>query len=332
MGVKTLPRIADALIAGGMSADTPAAAVQWGTHAKQKTVVATLSSLAGAIAREQLAAPVITVIGDVVSLRDEIAWFDRRPLHGRRVVVTRASAQATGLRDALREMGADVLELPALRIEPIGDEQLRGALARLGEFDWIVFTSQNAVRIMWGAIRTQGQDARAFANARIACVGRATGDALLAHGLAPDVVPTRFVAEGVLDAMTSRDDVRGTRVLYVAGEGAREALPAGLRALGCTVEVVHAYRAVSDGTGADALRGALAAGIVDAVTFASASAVRGFVEAVGPELARRAPGVSIGPITSEAVRAAGIELAAECAEPSVAALADAARAFIVSRR
>jgi uroporphyrinogen III methyltransferase/synthase len=322
MGVKTLPRIAAALVAGGMSPDTPAAAVQWGTHAKQRTVTATVATLSDAMAREGLTAPVITIVGDVVSLRDEIAWFDRRPLFGRRVVVTRASAQASGLRDALAALGAEVLELPALRVEALDDASLRDALGRIEEYDWIVLTSQNAVGYLWEALRASGRDARALAGRRIACVGKSTSEALLARGLAADVVPHRFVAEAVLDALGARDDVRGKRVLYVAAEGARDVLPEGLQAMGCAVDVVRVYRTVSDGAGAESLRASLEAGRVDVVTFASASAVRGFVDAVGPELARRAPAVSIGPVTSDAVRAAGISLLAESAEASIAALSE----------
>ncbi len=330
MGVKTLPRIVTALVAGGMSPDTPAASVQWGTHARQRTVTATVATLADAVSRERLTAPVITIIGDVVSLRDEIAWFDKRPLFGRRIVVTRASAQATGLRHALAELGADVLELPALRIEPIEDPKLRTCLDRIDEFEWVVFTSQNAVRIVWDALRATGRDARAFASSRIACVGRSTSDALLSHGLAADVLPQRFVAEGVLDAMASRSDMTGARVLYLAAEGARDVLPEGLRVLGCPVEVVRVYRSVNDGAGADVLRSAIADGTVDAVTFASASAVRGYVDVVGAELARAVPAISIGPVTSEAVRSAGISLGAEAVEPSVSALAEATRQFVAS--
>jgi uroporphyrinogen III methyltransferase / synthase len=330
MGVKTLPRIVSALVGGGMSPATPAASVQWGTHARQRTVTATLTTLADAVSREGLTAPVITIIGDVVSLRDEIAWFDRRPLFGTRIVVTRASAQATGLRDALAELGADVLEVPALRIEPIDDSALHAALARLDQFDWVVFTSQNAVRIVWDALRATGRDARGFATCRIACVGRSTSDTLLACGLAADVLPRRFVAEGVLEAMASRDDVKGRRVLYLAAEGARDVLPEGLRALGCSVEVARVYRSVSDGVGADALRAAVADGTVAAVTFASASAVRGYTDVVGAELARAVPAISIGPVTTDAVRTAGMTLGAEASEPSVSALAEATRRFVVS--
>jgi uroporphyrinogen III methyltransferase/synthase len=331
MGVKSLPRIAQALVAGGLSPETPAAAVQWGTYARQRTVVATITTLADAVAREELDAPVITIIGAVVGLREEIAWFDRLPLFGRRVVVTRATAQVSTLRDALATLGADVIELPALRVEPLDPAPLREALERPDIYKWIVLTSQNAVALVWDALRAAGQDARSLAGVRIACVGKSTSDALLARGLAADVMPSRFVAEAVLEMLAKREDVRGTRVLYVAAEGARDVLPDGLRALGCTVDVVRAYRSVSDGTGAEGLRTALESGAVDAVTFASASAVRGFIDAVGEQLARRAPAVSIGPVTSEAVRAAGISLAAESSEATIPALVTTVVASLATR-
>lgn len=323
MGVKTLPRIADALVKGGMAPDTPAAAVQWGTHAKQRTVTATITTIADAVAREGLGAPVITVIGDVVALREEIGWFEKRPLFGKRIVVTRASAQAGGLRARLAELGAEVLDVPALRIEPLDQAPLRVALDRVAEYGWLVLTSQNAVAMLWDAMRESGRDARALAGVRVACVGRSTADALLQHGIAADVLPARFVAEGVLAEMEKRADVRGARVLYVAAEGARDVLPDGLRGLGCTVDVVRAYRSVSTGEGAEQLRNALLDGSVDAATFASASAVRGYVEAVGEEAARRAPAVSIGPVTSDALRAAGIEIIAEASEASIDGLVKA---------
>jgi uroporphyrinogen III methyltransferase/synthase len=331
MGVKTLPRIAAALIDGGMNANTPAAAVQWGTHPRQRTVRATISTLADAIAREGLTAPVITVIGDVVALRDEIAWFDERPLFGKQIVVTRASAQAAGVRASLAELGADVLELPALRIEPLDEAPLREALRDIASFDWMVFTSQNAVQIAWKALRASGRDARSLAHVRVACVGKATSEALLQHGIAADVIPTRFVAEGVLGAMAARDDVRGSQVLYLASEGSRDALPNGLRELGCDVQVVALYRSVPDGSGADLLRDALTARTVAAATFASASAVRGYIDAVGAELASVAPAVSIGPITSDALRDAGIPVAAEASEASIASLVLATRKLLEAK-
>ena len=326
MGVKRLPEIAAALAAGGLPADTPAAAVQWGTYAKQRTVLATLATLAERAEAARLGAPVIVVIGRAVQLREEIAWFDARPLFGRRVVVTRATAQAGALSERLRALGADVLEMPATRVEPLDPAPLAAALARLGEYDWMAFTSQNAVRLVWEALRAAGLDARALAGVRVCTVGSATGEALLARGIAVDVVPIRFVAEGVLEALAGRTDVQGARVLYATAEGARDVLPAGLRALGAVVDVVPVYRSAPDGAGAEQLRQALADGAVDLVTFTSASTVHGYVQAVGAELARRAPAASIGPVTSEAARAAGITVAVEAAESTIPGLVAAVAA------
>lgn len=322
MGVKTLPNIVAALIAGGMSSDTPAAAVQWGTHPRQRTVTATVSTLADAIREAGLTAPVITVIGLVVDLRGEIAWFDRRPLFGKRIVVTRAQAQASALTERLAAAGAEVIEMPATRIEPCDLAGLRDALGDIAAFDWIVFTSQNAVQVAWDALRAMGLDARAFAGVKIAAVGPMTADALLQHGLAVDVVPERFVAEGLLDALRSREDVRGARVLYVAGEGARETLERGLIGAGASVERVTAYRSVVDGTDADSLKTRLDRGDVDLATFTSASSVRAFVDLVGAERARRVPAASIGPITTEAARDAGLDVAIEATTSTIDGLVE----------
>lgn len=328
MGVRTLPRIAAALAAGGMPADTPAAAVEWGTWPRQRTVVATLATLADAAAAAGIGAPTITIVGPAVALRETIAWFDRRPLAGRRVLVTRAEASASALRAPLAELGAEVLELPATRIEPLDAAPLEAALRRLTDYDWVALTSRNGVARFWEVLRALGLDARALAGKRLCVVGQVTADALLERGLAVDVVPERYVAEGVLEAMRGRDDVRGRRVLYVAAEGARDVLPKGLEALGATVDVVAAYRSVRDGRGADDVRAALEEGTVDLVTLTSASSVRGYVESVGAEAARRAPAASIGPVTSQAARAAGIEVAVEARTSTIAGLVLAVRASL----
>ncbi|MEO7087080.1 MAG: uroporphyrinogen-III C-methyltransferase [Gemmatimonadaceae bacterium] len=320
--VKNLPRIASLLIDGGRSPDTPAAAVQWGTHPHQKTVVATLATLADAIAREGVKAPVIAIIGDVVSLRDDIAWFDTRPLYGKRLVVTRARSQAASLSERLTAAGAEVTEMPATRIEVADPAPLANALGRLSEFGWVIFTSQNAVRIFWDALTAFGRDARALAGLQIAAVGPATAAALLDHGLSVDVSPDRFVAEALLDALRERPDVRGARVLYAAAEGARDTLPEGLADLGAIVERIHLYRSVPDGDGAAELRALVLADKVDLVTFTSASAVRAFVDAVGADAAARVPCASIGPITSAAAREAGIDVSIEAAESTIPGLVD----------
>ena len=317
MGTKTLGSIAATLIREGMPADIPAAAIQWGTHPKQRTVVATLESIAERAAKENLTAPVITVIGWPVVLRDELSWFEQRPLFGKRIVVTRATQQAQSLTDKLRELGADVVEMPATQIARLDLAPLRHAISRLSGFDWLILTSQNAVAIFWEQLLGEGRDARALAGVKVAAVGPATAGALLEHGITVDVIPERFVAEGLLDMLRARDDVAQSKVLYVTAEGARDVLPRGLRELNADVTLVEAYRSISDGKGADRLSRALESDKIDLVTFTSGSAVRGFVDAVGIDLAQKVPAASMGEHTSAALRDAGIEVKAEADESTI---------------
>jgi uroporphyrinogen III methyltransferase/synthase len=323
MAVKTLPEIVRALHEGGLSLDTPAAAIQWGTHANQRALLATLGTLVERMREGRLSAPVITVIGAVAALRDEIAWFENRPLFGARVVVTRAAAQAAGLATRLRDLGAEVIEMPATRIEPLDDAPLRDALTRVADYSWLIVTSQNAVQLLWDTLRAMKLDARALHTLRVCAIGPATADALLERGIVADVVPERFVAEGALEALSQRSDVAGSRVLYATAEGARPVLPDGLRALGATVDLIPIYRAAPDGAGSESLRARLERGEVDIVTLTSGSAAQGYVRAVGIDAARRAPSVSIGPITSDAARTAGLDIVGEADEASLPALVDA---------
>ncbi|HYM66575.1 MAG TPA: uroporphyrinogen-III C-methyltransferase, partial [Patescibacteria group bacterium] len=193
MGVKRLAENAAALIEAGRDPDEPAAAVERGTMTGQRTVTATLSTLAGEVERERIGAPALIVVGPVVGRREALAWLERRPLHGRRVVVTRASAQASGLAATLRELGADVVELPAIRIEPrIEADQVRRAVEDIGDYALICLTSPNGVRLLFEALEKAGLDARALANATVAAIGPGTARALTRRGIAADVVPERF--------------------------------------------------------------------------------------------------------------------------------------------
>jgi uroporphyrinogen III methyltransferase/synthase len=317
MGVKTLRNIADALMQGGMPGEIPAAAIQWATLPKQRTVVATLDTIAAKAEEQALTAPVITVIGWSVVLRDELSWFERRPLFGKRIVVTRATQQAPALSEKLREVGANVMEMPATQIARLDLSPLRSSLTEISSFHWLIFTSQNAVSIFWEQLLGAGRDARSLAGVKIAAIGPATAGALLERGIAVDLIPERFVAEGVIDAMERRDDVAGSRVLYVTAEGAREVLPDALTKMGADVRVIEAYRSVRDGQGAEQLARAIEAGKVDLVTFTSASSVKAYVDAVGGDLATRVPAVSIGPQTSTALREAGLEVRHEAEESTI---------------
>jgi uroporphyrinogen III methyltransferase/synthase len=295
MGVKTLPRVTDALIKGGMPSDVPAAAIQWGTHPKQRTIVATLETIAAKAVEQNFTAPVITLIGWSVVLRDELSWFERRPLFGRRIVVTRAAQQAPALSDKLRELGADVIEMPATQVARLDLGPLRTEIRRVSQFEWLIFTSQNAISIFWEQLLGEGKDARALAGLTVAAVGPATAGALLGHGIAVDVIPNRFAAEGLLEMLQARNDLAGKKVLYVTAEGARDTLPRGLRNLDADVTTIEVYRSIVDGEGAEKLGRAIESGKVDLVTFTSGSAVRGYIDAVGEDLALRVPAASIGP-------------------------------------
>ncbi len=328
MGVKTLASISDALIKGGMPGEIPAAAIQWGTHPRQRTVVATLDTIAAKAEEENITAPVITVIGWSVVLRDELNWFEQRPLFGKRIVVTRATQQAPALSEKLRELGTDVIEMPATQIARLDPAPLRAAIDKISDSSWLIFTSQNAVAIFWEQLLGRGRDARTLAGLRIAAVGPATAGALLEHGITVDVIPERFVAEGLLEIMRARDDVAGNKVLYVTAEGARDVLSTGLREIGADVTVVEVYRSIVDGEGAEKLARAIESGTVDLATFTSASAVKGYIDAVGEELALKVPAASIGPQTSDALREAGIEVKAEAEESTIDGLVSAVlRAF-----
>lgn len=242
------------------------------------------------------------------------------PLFGKRVVVTRATQQAAVLSDRLRDLGADVVEMPSTQIARLDLSPLRAGIDRVNDFHWLLFTSQNAVAIFWEQLLASGRDARSLARIRIGTVGPATAGALLEHGIAVDLIPARFVAEGLLEMMRARDDVAGRNVLYITAKGAREVLPKGLEEIGARVTVVEVYRSIRDGAGAGRLSRAIKGGKIDLVTFTSASSVRGYVDAVGTELAQRVPAASIGPQTSEALRAAGIEVKHEAQESTIEGL------------
>jgi uroporphyrinogen III methyltransferase/synthase len=311
-----------------MPGEIPAAAIQWATHPRQRTVVATLETIAAKAAEQNITAPVITVIGWSVVLRDELNWFEQRPLFGKRIVVTRATQQAPILSEKLRELGADAIEMPATQIARLDLGPLRNSIDRIGDYDWLIFTSQNAVAIFWEQLLGRGKDSRALAGLKIAAVGPATAGALLEHGITVDVIPERFVAEGLLETIRERDDVSESKVLYITAEGARDVLPSGLREMGAELAIIEAYRTIPDGEGAATLARAIEAGKVDLATFTSASAVRGYIDAVGEDLALKVPAASIGPQTSDALREAGIEVEAEAEESTIDGLVSAVlRAF-----
>jgi uroporphyrinogen III methyltransferase / synthase len=293
MGVAALPRIAEQLIAGGRAPDEPVAVVERGTLPGQRTLLATLSDVAERAAAEGVRAPAITLVGPVAALRERLAWLERRPLHGRTVAVTRARAQASALAARLRELGAAVVEAPAIRTRPLAVE-----LPELGAYDLVCVTSPNGAHALFERLGGAGLDARALAGRTVAAIGPGTARALEEHGIRADLVPARAVAEGLVDALAGTD-VR--RALLVRGREGRDVLPEALRARGAHVDVLALYETVAEPLDEATARAAAAA---DYVTFTSASTVRFFLEAAGAPAGPRV--VSIGPATSSALREAGL--------------------------
>ncbi len=313
MGIKRLADNAAALIAAGRDTEEPAAAVERGTMEGQRTVVATLGTLAEAVEREGIGAPALIVVGPVVERREALAWLERRPLHGKRIVVTRARAQASGLVAALRNLGAEVVELPAIRIEPaIESEEVRSAIERIGEYSLVCLASPNGAHLLFEALGKAGLDARALGGTengqvRVAAIGPGTARALAERGVIADVVPERFVAEALVEALAGVD-IAGKRVLVARAAAARDVLPDALRERGAEVDIVALYETVRETPAPETIE---AAQIADYVTFTSSSTVRNLTEALGDRFPSGARVVSIGPVTSEAARDAGLEVHVE---------------------
>jgi uroporphyrinogen III methyltransferase/synthase len=328
MGVRRLPEISERLIAAGRDPGEPAVAIERGTLPGQRTVAAFLSELPDAAARAELRAPAVILVGPVADRRQTIAWLERRPLYGLRVVVTRARAQASGLARTLEALGAETVELPAIRIVPRMDTaEVRRAVDDIHTYALVCLTSPNGVRLLFEALTESGRDARALANATVAAIGPGTAAALAEGGIVADVVPKRSVAEALVEELEDVN-VEGRPVLVARAAEARDVLPDALRERGARVDVVALYETVAEEPAAEAIEAAQDA---DYVTFTSSSTVRNLVQAVGKRFPDGARVVSIGPVTSQAARDAGlaVDVEAERHDPDglvEALVADAALA------
>jgi uroporphyrinogen III methyltransferase / synthase len=311
MGAGNVGEIAQRLIAGGLDAATPVAAVRNGTRADQQTVRGTLATIGEAGVR----APSAIVVGHVASL--DLSWFERRPLFGRSVVVTRAREQASELRWRLEELGAEVIELPSIALEPVAF-----SLPDLDAYQWLVFTSANGIDAFFrDGLWSAGLDARALAHLRVAAIGPRTADVLLAYGIRVDLLPERFVAESLLDSFPP-PVAPGERVLLARAEQGRDALPDGFGERGYVVDVLPVYRTVQAEPDADALA-RVRDGRVDAITFTSSSTVTNLCDLIGGVPDPQPFVVSIGPVTSETARARGLRVDAEADPHTIDGLVDA---------
>ena len=330
MGWAALPGIAATLQSHGMSGDTPAALVQWGTWSRQRTVTGTLADISERGKAAGIGAPVIAIIGEVARLREEIGWFDRRPLWGKRVLVTRSRTQASRLIDLLTDLGAEAVELPSIEIGPLDDygELDRALLSSQGVSGrWMLFASVNSVEYVWERLRALGKDARCFAGATVGAIGPATAQALRERGIEPDFIPKRSVSEEVI-AELSGLDWNGRQALLPGSAIGRDALATGLAALGADVRRVPAYRNARPKGIEERARAAFERGI-DVVTFTSSSTVRNLLDILGDErhLMESSAIACIGPITAATAEEMELSVDITAAEHNVEGLADALASY-----
>ncbi len=324
MGLKRLRELAETLVASGMSPKTPVAIVRHGTTGGQKSVEGTLATIADVAAKAKISAPAITIIGDVVKLRDKLNWFEQRPLFGQRIVVTRTREQASQLSKQLHDLGAEVLEIPTIKIVPPSEElrqYLIDALLELNSYNWLVFTSPNGVTAFFDLFFKRFQDLRDIGGARIAAIGPATAAKLKELHLLVDLMPDEALASKIATAFDKFETVENLKICLLRAEVANPDLPKALEELGAIVDDVPVYKTVPETEDLNGAAAKLAEDGADWITFTSASTVEHFHARFDlPKLLKKFPQaqlVSIGPETSKAIRALGLEPTHEAKEHSI---------------
>lgn len=331
MGMKNLSDIVERLVLGGRDPKTPTAVIRWGATPLQTTVVGTLDTIVDRVREAGVKPPAIIVVGQVVGLRDEINWFEEKPLFGKTVVVTRTRQQASDLVARLSALGAECLECPTIKVVAPDDETpLDRAIASLEHYDWVVFTSVNGVNFFFDRVFQQGRDVRALGGVRTAAIGPATAGRLLDFGFRSDIIPESYVAESVIEAFQG-EQMKGMQVLLPRAKEARPILPVELEKMGAQVDEVAAYQTKKVSEGMDELVERLGNGTVDMVTFTSSSTVKNFKAALPPDkfevLMNGVKTACIGPITARTAAEVGLSVDVEAAEYTIPGLCDAILAY-----
>ena len=333
MGVDTLPSVAQRLLESGRSPETPVAVIRWGTLPRQQTVRGTLYDIVGRVQEARLGPPAVTVIGDVARLRDELGWFETRPLFGKRVLITRTREQASRLRSLLEEDGAEVVELPTLEIVEGASPQLMSRVVEAlagGEYGWVIFTSANGVRHFFHYLHAAGHDTRAFRNTQVAVVGPGTAEALAEFGIRADTVPQEAIGENIADELQGKELTR-RRVLVPRAEGARPDLIRWLRAQGAEVEEIPLYSSELPRNPDESVMARIRNGDIDVFTFASSSAVRNLMKMLGGDTRGLASATiaCIGPLTAETARRSGLPVHVVAAEHNIPGMMQALRDYFL---
>ncbi len=328
MGMTNLPKIVQCLRAEGKDGTTPAAVIRWGTRLSQRTVVGTLDDIVQKAAEAHMEPPTVIVVGAVVALRARLNWFERRPLFGKRILVTRPKPQAPAFSDLIAAYGGEAVECPTIEIVPPEDwTPLDRALSRLSTYNWLIFTSVNGIAPFMTRLMDTQRDVRALTGLTIGCIGPRTAEALSAYGLRADVIPQQFQAEGILETLAGRE-MRGSNILIPRALVAREVLPDQLRARGAEVDVVPVYRTIRPIVATGHLIEQLQTGVIDVISFTSSSTVRNFVELFSSKenmlrLVGETSIACIGPITAATAREAGLTVHVMAGQNTIPALVDA---------
>jgi len=332
MGVERLGSITSEMIKHGVRGDLPVALVRWATTGQQETLTGTLQDIAQKAVANDFAAPAVAVFGEVVALRDKLNWYEKkRPLLRKRIVVTRTRKQASVLSSKLRALGAYVIELPTIRIEPPSDLREFAELVQDAHiYDWIVFTSANGVEAFFNIFFKLYDDAREIGGARIAAIGPATAQRVKDFHLHVDLQPEEFVAEDVVREFKKEGSIENLKILLVRAEKARDVLPKELSALGAIVDEAFAYRTVPETRDASGARGQLAKDGADLITFTSSSTVENFL-GLGLPWPKGMQVASIGPITSQTARDNGLKVDVEAKRHDIDGLVDAIGEFFAGK-
>lgn len=335
MGMGNLPHIAAKLMENGRSPETPVGLIRWGTRPEQRTMTGTLADIAQKAKDAAFQNPAIIIVGEVVKLREKLAWLEERPLFGKRIVVTRSRQQASAFAARLEEMGGEPWEFPTIDIqEPEDPAPMEEAIAKVHEYEWIIFTSPNGVQRFFERFFAIGHDIRELCGIRLCAIGPQTRKELQKFGLKTDFVPEEYRAEAIIEGLKNLDNWQGRKVLLPRADIARKILPEALASFGAQVDDVVAYRTVRGGGDAVLLRQMLQDKLIHAVTFTSSSTARNFVDMLGVEdvaernaLLEGVTMASIGPITSDTMRDLGLNVDVEASEYTIPGLTKALLAY-----
>ncbi|MGE5418371.1 MAG: uroporphyrinogen-III C-methyltransferase [Acidobacteriota bacterium] len=326
MGIENLPNIVENLTKNGRAQDTPVALVRWGTTTRQQVLKGTLATIVDQVKSSGFKPPAVIVVGEVVNLRDDLAWFDNRPLFGKRVVVTRARKQASQLVARLEELGAEVIEFPTIAIKRLDDPVLEHAIKWIHEYSWIIFTSANGVEEFFDRVWELGFDVRDIKGPAVCAIGPATARELEKRGIRVAIVPPEYRAEAVAEALKDKVD-SGDKVLIPRARGAREILPETLREWGVEVDEIEIYEAVTEDNIGEEERASLQNSEVDVITFTSSSTVTNFLQVLGSGIVDTLKGkvriACIGPITADTARQSGFAVDLVAADYTIDGLIDA---------